>query len=577
MTLRKLTGSERGIATIIALMLMIMLVLIGIAAVKLTNDEISIAGNEMNEMAAFYAAEAGLETASASLQSTYEATGAPATAMPAGTVDIGNSVTLVYTTTDNGPATMCNISQGVYSGLNGLVKSYTITSIGTSLIDGSQTRLTQDFECDNIPIFQWAVFYTEELWVEPVFDMNITGRVHCNKDMYVRSSGSGKNFVFEDRVTCAGDIHHGFPWAGSNGDIKFTDAGGNAISMYQDGGWIDSDYNHQYGEYTTWYEASSALWGGEVRDQAYGQEELCLPIGSNDPHKLIERASGNPDSQENKAGLKIIDGTVYSKIGSIWQDVTALLPAGTVTGGASVSFFDAKEKKQIRNTEIDVAKLTSSGYFPGNGIIYISDQTTLNSTYQMNATTLVNGSSLNDCPMTVVCENPIYVQGDFNTINKKPASVICDAVTFLSNSWDPLKALETDNLGRSYSSSTSDAYYAKKIPSKTEVNLCLMTGDTAPDVSSNNHGGGLENFPRFLENWSGTEFKFRGSMIEMWRSREATGEYTYSQYFTAPTRNWGFDFDLEDPSKLPPGTPCIQVFQRTGWQQVDVGYANAGE
>ena len=32
-----------------------------------------------------------------------------------------------------------------------------------------------------------------------------------------------------------------------------------------------------------------------------------------------------------------------------------------------------------------------------------------------------------------------------------------------------------------------------------------------------------------------------------------------------------------DPNKLPPETPVVRVFQRTGWQQLNVGYADAAE
>ncbi len=70
----KIHVDEKGFATLIALMIMVMMTMIGIAVVKLSNDEISIAGNEMNEMASFYAAEAGLERAAAAMQTQYEST-----------------------------------------------------------------------------------------------------------------------------------------------------------------------------------------------------------------------------------------------------------------------------------------------------------------------------------------------------------------------------------------------------------------------------------------------------------------------------------------------------------------------
>jgi len=41
--------------------------------------------------------------------------------------------------------------------------------------------------------------------------------------------------------------------------------------------------------------------------------------------------------------------------------------------------------------------------------------------------------------LTVVSPNPVYIWGDFNVNDKKPAAVICDAINLLSNRWDDSK------------------------------------------------------------------------------------------------------------------------------------------
>jgi hypothetical protein len=501
-------------------------------------------------MASFYTAEAGLEMASAYLQTTYETTGAPAATLPAGSQVISNAASVAYATTDDGPASMCRLRSGSFAGLHALVKTYTITSIGTSLIDGSQVRLTQQFECANIPLFQFAVFFMKDLWTQPAFNMNIDGRVHVNGDMHLQAS---KTLSFTDKVTCSGSLYHGFGYGSSNGDVAFTDADGNLVSMNQSGSWVDASD-------PDWYNKASNLWDGKVQDKAFGQEALNLPLtGGNDPHKLIERASGgNSDSYENKADLKIIDGVPYVKAGSIWTDISGMLPSGTITCGASTQFYDSHEKKYVNNTQIDMGKLASSGYFPSNGVIYVSDQRS--SSGYMNGVSLVNGTSIG-YPTTIASENPMYVEGDFNTVNKQPVAALTDAVTFLSNNWD--NSLAT----------SSSKYYNRKA-TQTSVNISFVTGDIAP--SGTNYGGGLENLPRFLEDWNGTKFKIRGSMVEGWRSQQAMGTWRYIQawdaYYSAPTRDWGFDTDLNDPSKLPPETPCVRVFQRTRWEQHDISY-----
>ena len=84
--LRNHLSSDRGMATLIALIMVGMLTLLGLAAMSTSDDEVTIAGNERQETKAFYAAEAGLERAGAALQTEYEATGLPPTTMPAGSV-----------------------------------------------------------------------------------------------------------------------------------------------------------------------------------------------------------------------------------------------------------------------------------------------------------------------------------------------------------------------------------------------------------------------------------------------------------------------------------------------------------
>ncbi len=546
MKLLRPIGSERGVAALIALLLVGMLMLLGLAALSTSEDEQTIAGNEMQEMRAFYAAEAGLERVAAVMQQEYDSTGAPPLNLPKGTENL-NGCAIVFSTTDGGPASNKVLTSGSMAGLYSLSKNFTVTSTATSEVDNASVQLSQSFETNLIPIFQWAVFFEEDMWAQPRYDMNIDGRVHVNGNMYLQSSGSGESLDFSDKVTCGGDIHAGFPYGSAqNGDVTFRDGSGNQVSMKQNGNWIDSDRSD-------WYDTAAHLWTGQVQDQSFGQSELNLPLTGGDPHKMIERGGGNSDSYEHEASVKILDGVTYAKVGGVWQNVSATLPAGAVTTDASVEFYDAHEKKMVRNTQIDISAFKTSAYYPKNGIIYISDQRSDGDASVLSATSLVNGDDVG-APVTFACENPMYVQGDFNSTNKQPVAAISDAMTFLSNSWDPAQ---------------SKGYYGNRNASKTEVNISFITGDLEPDGT--NYGGGLENLPRFLEDWNGTEFKFRGSMIEMWRSQQAAGAWRYIQasdaYYSAPARNWGFDNDLTDPNKLPPGTPTVRVFNRTGWRQ----------
>jgi len=66
--LKQQMKDERGIAAFIAMALVILLTGVGILAIRNSNDEITLAGNERDQTKAFYAAEAGLEQATAAIQ-----------------------------------------------------------------------------------------------------------------------------------------------------------------------------------------------------------------------------------------------------------------------------------------------------------------------------------------------------------------------------------------------------------------------------------------------------------------------------------------------------------------------------
>ena len=531
---------NRGFATLVALMLVSMLTLIGLAVISTSDDEVTIAGNELQEARAFYAAEAGLEKVASTIQASYEATGQPPVTLPSGVLDL-NNCDVTYEGIDNGPAAMGILSSGSLAGLNALIKSFTIQSEAVSRIDNSKVVLEQEFQTALVPIFQFAVFYGNDLEIAPGPTMNLIGRVHTNGNLYIQA---GNLLQMESYVTAAGNIYHGRKGPGgvASGDVRIKDANGNYVSMKDGSGWLDA--NDPY-----WYDSSLARWGGRVQDAAHGQEPLNVPLSNlGDPHKLIER--DNPDSYENKATLIIKDGVVMRKVGPNWVDVTTEFISKGVIQFTANKFMDQREGVWVDVTELDLQKLYAEGYGPQNGVIYFSDQTM---GADFPALRLVNGSQL-DTALTIASENPVYTLGDFNSVNKKPAALLADAVTFLSNSWDDAKS----NLSKN-----------NRIASTTTVNVSYLTGNV--ETTSSNYSGGFENLPRFLEKWTGVPFNWTGSAVNLWTSVQANSPWN-GTYYSPPIRNWQYDTDLNDPANLPPETPVVRIYQRIGWRQQDVGY-----
>ena len=543
MNIKYLIRSDSGFATLIALIMVTMLTLIGIAALSTSDDEVTIAGNELQEMRAFYAAEAGLERPAAVIQKMFDSSGLAPSVMPSGT-EFLNQCSVSYGSSDNGAATQKALTSGTLAGLNALVKSFSLKSTAVSAVDNAKVSLTVDFESALVPIFQFAVFYDDDLEIAPGPVMSLIGRVHTNSDLYLQA---GTEIRMDSYVTAAGDIYHGRKGPGGvdGGDVKIKDANGLYQSMQEPSGWLESLDAY-------WYDSSVARWQGRVQDATHGQTELKVPLNGadDDPHNLIEPEAGNPDSYEAKATLKFVDGTAYRKIGSVWNDVTADMISKSIIAFSTDQFYDQREGEWVDVMELDIDKMYDENYDPSNGVIYFSDDPLSGDWPGMRVS---NGSEL-DAGLTIASENPIYTVGDYNSVNKKPAAIMADAITFLSANWDDTKS----NLDKSNRPAVA-----------TAVNASLITGNVA--TTATDYNGGFENLPRFLEVWSGVNFNWSGSMVNLWQSTQANGTWT-GAYYSPPDRNWIYDTDLDDPANMPPETPVVRVFQRTGWRQEYVGY-----
>ncbi|MGH9544171.1 MAG: hypothetical protein ACRD23_03045 [Terriglobales bacterium] len=180
---------------------------------------------------------------------------------------------------------------------------------------------------------------------------------------------------------------------------------------------------------------------------------------------------------------------------------------------------------------------------------------------------------------TVAAENPVYIQGNYNSDNTDPfwaspppavvadinhsaAAVISDAVTLLSNGWaDTNSMLNPLTVGNRNATTT---YYRLAIAGGKNINFPQPAG-TGQDFGTD---GGVHNFLRYVENWGGSTLGYRGSLVSLYYSQYDTGTYKCcTLVYSPPNRNYYFDSAFLDPAKLPPGTPMLQdVVNLSYWQ-----------
>ena len=161
-----------------------------------------------------------------------------------------------------------------------------------------------------------------------------------------------------------------------------------------------------------------------------------------------------------------------------------------------------------------------------------------------------SNSVRNALGVTFASDQAVYVQGDYNSLNKQPAAVLADSINVLSNA-----CLNADKAIHKHSNKNCDIDGSKKNGVATTINTAFLGGtDITNSQLTSGYNGGLENYPRFSENWNGKTLTYRGSFVSLGRPDHVKGRWSRQKY-NAPNRNWDYDLDFNDADNLPPLTP----------------------
>jgi hypothetical protein len=184
---------------------------------------------------------------------------------------------------------------------------------------------------------------------------------------------------------------------------------------------------------------------------------------------------------------------------------------------------------------------------------------------------------------TVASENPVYILGDYNTKQANwgtdtsgldaSASVIADAVTLLSNSWNDFESfgIAPGNDGTVTNSGTNrnatDTWYRVAIAGGKNMSFTHPGWGAYQDFGTD---GGVHNFLRYLEDWGGRNMFYKGSIVSLYYSTYGTGTYKCGNgtVYNPPTRNYSFDSDFTKPEGLPPGTPMFRDVESLNYRQL---------
>jgi hypothetical protein len=443
-----------------------------------------------------------------------------------------------------------------YKGLKGYGSTYTVVSHARDKASRQDVTagVLQQLQLVGIPIFQFAMYSSGNMEISCGQPFDITGRVHSNAHLYVEPDNS---MTFESTVTAVLDILFQRDPLDPRGLVP----NGGVVYVHPD-------------------------------EKVSPVAALTLPIGvTNTPEAIREIIEPPPLLEDpnspigrlryyNQCDLVVTvsDTGVTATSGGQVNKFTTLIPTNEVPLFVSTanSFWDAREGKTVRSIDINIGSLktwsetnTSLRLIAGTNFIlssiYVLDSRNLLGN-ELGAVRVVNGMQLPLNGLTVATGRPLYVLDDYNTdaatistantATTRPASLVADAITILSDGW---------------SDANSKSDVGLRTAASTTINAAFLTG--VVETTTAHYSGGMENFPRFLETWGNANvFTYNGSMVKMFPSLYATNAWNNNNnIYDPPARNWAYDINFDDPTKLPPKTPSLLKVIRGQWDTVAPG------
>jgi Tfp pilus assembly protein PilX len=218
---------DAGIALLTTILLLFLMssLLVGFAVLLMSNQQLAGANND--QVAAFYAAEAGMEKMTADLGNLFSQTYSPsitqidalettpygppvASLFPNESVNYvtgdGNpGYTIIPAATDlngNPAPTITTIKSGTYQGMTAMATEYTLT-VNARTSSGREVNLVRTTQTVGIPMFQFGIFANTDLDFFPGPTFNFGGRTHTNGNLWLAGQST---LTLSDKVDAYKDI-----------------------------------------------------------------------------------------------------------------------------------------------------------------------------------------------------------------------------------------------------------------------------------------------------------------------------------------------------------------------------------
>lgn len=618
-----LKSNDRGYALLATLMLLTLIAGVFAAYMTVTHTELALVKSSKDSQSGFNAAEAGLNLRGEEIREVFVDYDKPEGTSPvngitdcdAGNLGSGDYIckeynfsnghrATTYISADAGNPYTRVIPQGEsFQGLNCREYRYTVTSVGRNADESNEAILELTFLSRLVPLFQFAIFFEEDLEFFNGATMTVDGPVHTNGDMYIGTQTGGTT-NFTGQVTIASNLYRGQKSISS-------------CSGYQGTARISDTSDTTALNYITLPACSSNRF--EMTDVSSWNDNVMLPV---DPvevpqpedmdafsdgeywqradTRIVLRldASGNPDTTNSPTGVEVVntDGTTdTTATGNLHHSSCS----GLISEGASnyvIGNRNASDSQKLRlyreyqyasavnnyetTLEIDMQNLLNCiQRFPAimggkaldddteDGLVLYfgidgPDAAVSQNNYGVR---LRNGGELQSNisgaatvkGLTVVTDQKLIVWGDYNDVGWVPAALMGDTLWLLSNDWVDSDSNLTNAYDRDGSATTVYAAVLSGIRRTGGAN-----GEAGQDFGADSNGGGAINIFRFNE-WfrvgssSIPDFTYVGSLVSLGIPRKSQSTWGPFTYYSAPNRDWSFETRFNDADLLPPMTPTF--------------------
>jgi len=623
----KQTDSSSGMALIVVMFMITFLATMFAAYTILTRTELQLVKSSRYSQSGFNAAEAGLNLRAEEIRAIFLNYERPEGTSPGSIEDCdsgqegeGDYICKEYDFENNHSAvTLIEEEPGnplkrvippgeSFAGLSAMEYRYNVTSVGRSATGQNEAILELTFMSRAVPLFQFAVFFDEDLEVFNGAVMTVDGPVHTNGDLYLAAQNGGQT-NYTGPVSTSGTFYRGMKTksscSGYTGTARIANTPDvNAPNFLTLPAW-GSRQELDAEDFENW-DDNIILDIDEVEVPApdafasFSDSEYWLKADV----RLVLRldGAGNVNRSNSPTGVEVVDvdGVTDDTLTNLLHDTTScsgtISQSGTnyVVGSRGVE-YGANDRLRLyrewnhypitndyeRTFEIDMQNLLNC--FQRNPSILadrgLNDDTEQGLVFHLTidgpartsgqnnykirvrngaelASTVAGAPDLNG--LTLVSDQGIVIWGDYNSNGWIPAALMADTLWLLSNDWVDSDSEITDPFQRDGSA--------------TEVNAALISGirrtggangPAGQNQGDDSNGGGVINVFRFNEwfrNGAASnipDFTYLGSIVSLGPPLRSQSSWGPFNYYSAPNRDWAFEQRFNDEENLPPMTPTF--------------------